>query len=165
MNVPQERDSPGRRSLNERQTREPDLPTRPRAKSTVYASVRAQQPQSLAAALEILSTSPSEGGQGSIGRSFHDERSTVENGSNGYATDTPSTPPKRRVHNPPPSPSRPIPETPKSRPTVGGKAISGPILNPSEAIHIWVSIPLSNNLIPENSCDVPDEPCQEQGQW
>lgn len=136
LNVPQDRDSPGRRSLNERQSREPDSPTRPRAKSTVYTSVRAQQPQSLAAALEILSTSHSDGGQGCIGRSFIGG-STVESGSNGYATDTPSTPSKRRVQNPPPSPSRPIPETPKFRPTVGGKAISGPILNPSEAIHKW----------------------------
>lgn len=131
--MPHEKDSPGRKSQNERQTREADSPTRPRAKSTAYTSVRPQQPQSLAAALEILSTSHSESGHGSIRRAFNDE-STVESGSNEYMTvdDTQSTPSKRRALNAPPSPSRPIPETPKFRPLVGGKPISGPILNPGE---------------------------------
>ncbi|KAF8973177.1 hypothetical protein BDZ97DRAFT_1912748 [Flammula alnicola] len=132
LTVPREEDSPGRKSQShEQQLRAPESPPRSRSKSSSYTSHRPQQPQSLDAALEILSTSRSESGHGSIQKSLI-EGSTVESINIGYGSSTderPATPSKRRIRDAPPSPSRPIPETPKHRPTVGGKGISSPILN------------------------------------
>ncbi|KAF8200735.1 hypothetical protein BJ912DRAFT_921356 [Pholiota molesta] len=137
LSVPTDNDSPGRRSRNEPPTRDPESPTRPRSKSSTYTSHRAQKPQSLAAALEILSTSHSESGHGTIPKHFN-ETSTIESyniGSVLSKDDLLLTPMMSRIRDVPPSPSRPVPETPKHRPTVGGKGISGPILNPGRDNH------------------------------
>lgn len=134
LRVPKDNDSPSRRSRNEPPTRDPESPIRPRSKSSTYTSHRAQEPQSLAAALEILSTSHSESGHGTIPKHFT-ETSTIESyniGSNLSKDDLLLTPTKSRIRDVPPSPSRPVPETPKHLPTVGGKGISSPILNPGE---------------------------------
>lgn len=104
----------------------PELISRARSKSSSYTSHRLQPPQSLDAALEIL-TSQSDRG--------HTQKSITEDWTStnqdlSSLDDIPTTP--SRPKNPrdfPPSPSRPVPDTPIHRPTVGGKAISGPILN------------------------------------
>ncbi|KAF8160909.1 hypothetical protein B0H34DRAFT_795758 [Crassisporium funariophilum] len=129
LKVPEEQDSPGRKSLHsEQQSQTPETIPRARAKLSSYTSHRPQQPQSLDAALEILSTSQSETGHS---KKFLMDDSSAASTTHGYGSsndDFPSTP-SRRHRDIPPSPSRPIPETPKHRPTVGGKGISNPILN------------------------------------
>ncbi|KDR75311.1 hypothetical protein GALMADRAFT_249333 [Galerina marginata CBS 339.88] len=122
-------DSPERKSQNSEQTsRSQDSVSRARSKS--YTSHRPQPPQSLHAALEILSTSHSDSGHSSVQKSFQDDSANASS-FHGYAStdEMPSTPSRRHNRESPASPSRPIPETPKHRPTVGGKGISSPILN------------------------------------
>ncbi|KAF9476361.1 hypothetical protein BDN70DRAFT_882529 [Pholiota conissans] len=138
LTLPTDDDSPGRRSRTEHTTRNPDSPTRPRSKSSTYTSHRAQKPQSLAAALEILSTSHSESGHNSFQKPSNDA-STIESFSLGSVVskdDLLLTPSKSRSRDAPPSPSRPVPQTPKHRPTVGGKGISSPILNPAATLQM-----------------------------
>ena len=104
----------------------PELISRARSKSSSYTSHRLQPPQSLDAALEILSSQSDRG---------HTQKSITEdwtstNQDHSSLDDISATP--SRSKNPrdiPPSPSRPVPDTPIHRPTVGGKVISGPILN------------------------------------
>lgn len=102
----------------------PELLTRTRSKSSSYTSHRLQPPQSLDAALEILT---SQSDQGNAQKSITEDWTSTNQGHSSLE-DIPATP--SRLKNPrdiPPSPSRPVPDTPA--PTVGGKAISGPILN------------------------------------
>ena len=88
-----------------------------------YTSHRLQPPQSLDAALEIL-TSQSDRG--------HTQKSITEDwtstNQDHSSLDENSVTPSRSK-NIPPSPSRPVPDTPVDQPTVGGKVISGPVLN------------------------------------
>lgn len=102
----------------------PELLSRARSKSSSYTSHRLQPPQSLDAALEILT---SQSDQGHAQKSITEDWTSTNQGHSSL-DDIPATP--SRAKNPrdiPPSPSRPVPDTPI--PTVGGKAISGPILN------------------------------------
>lgn len=133
--VPKESESPPRRSLHS------SGPDKRRQQSTSPDSLRSkpyvpQAPQSLGAAVEILSTSQSDslhGGDAAFKSANEDSfmDSSILGSLSEYRTsedDMPSTP-LRRTRDIPPSPSRPVPDTPKNRPTVGGKGISGPILN------------------------------------
>ncbi|KAF5388857.1 hypothetical protein D9757_005647 [Collybiopsis confluens] len=107
----------------------PGPPNRARSKSSSYVSRKPTQPQSLNAAVELLATSQSEGGQlPKINTSPKSSRS-----SSGSANTTPKL-------NVPPSPHRnripSLPNTPSHRNgrnvsgvTVAGKGISAPILN------------------------------------
>jgi hypothetical protein len=121
-----------------------DSISRARAKSSTYVSHRPQYPQSLNAAMELL-TSHSDSGHGSSPRSPTSPSSIATGSSsqhgNGNLTVNvqPSTPTKGKKQSVPLSPRRPIPATPNggnfwagrstSTPTVGGKGISGPIPN------------------------------------
>ncbi|KAJ6495627.1 hypothetical protein C8R47DRAFT_1115791 [Mycena vitilis] len=93
-----------------------DSSPRTRSKSSSYVSHRPPQPQSLNAAIELLTSSQSESGHG-----------------DGSKLAIPSTP-TRGKNKPPPSPRRPIPPTPTSRSTsapnvAGRRLISAPKLN------------------------------------
>ena len=102
----------------------PELITRARSKSSSYTSHRLQPPQSLDAALEIIT---SQSDYGHAQKSITEDWTSTNQGHSSL-DDVPATP--SRLKNPrdiPPSPSRPVPDTPI--PTVGGKTISGPILN------------------------------------
>jgi hypothetical protein len=133
--VPKESESPPRRSLHssgpDKRRQQSTSPDSSRSKSYVP-----QAPQSLGAAVEILSTSQSDsppGGDTTYKSANEDSflDSSILGSLNEYRSsddDMPSTP-IRRTRDIPPSPSRPVPDTPKNRPTVGGKGISGPILN------------------------------------
>ncbi|KAF5385859.1 hypothetical protein D9615_002353 [Tricholomella constricta] len=115
--------------------------SRARAKSSSYISHRPQQPQSLNAALEKISTSRSDSGHGSSPKSPTSFSSKTTRSSGQYDHGRrplvePSTPIKGKAgRNAPLSPRRPIPAAPTSGarsvsgPTVGGKGISGPIPN------------------------------------
>ncbi|KAF9467343.1 hypothetical protein BDZ94DRAFT_1287753 [Collybia nuda] len=122
----------------------PDSISRARAKSSSYVSHRPQPPQSLNAAMELL-TSHSDSGHGSSPKS-PTSPSSIGTGSssrhdhgNPVVTLQPSTPTKGNKQVVPLSPRRPIPATPNggsfwsgrsaSAPTVAGKGISGPIPN------------------------------------
>lgn len=112
-----------------------DYVGRARSKSSSYTSHRPQQPQSLHAALEMLSTSHSDSGHTSQLRSPN-VASSISDSSMAYGQvhsgeDVPSTPSRSRGKRDfPPSPQRPIPSVPNQRaPTVGGKGISSPIIN------------------------------------
>ncbi|KAJ3517629.1 hypothetical protein NLJ89_g368 [Agrocybe chaxingu] len=133
LTVPKEKDSPGRKvSGTPQQSYSPDSISRARSKSSTYTPHKAQQPQSLDAALEILSSPPSDSGHGaSLHQKSATETSMAASSVNGrsYSTDEPTTPTRRRQREVPPSPSRPVPETPKHQATVGGKGISSPVLN------------------------------------
>ncbi|PPQ77223.1 hypothetical protein CVT25_011069 [Psilocybe cyanescens] len=124
LTVPKISDSPGRRSQNTEQSRPPDSTSRARPKA--YTSHRPPPPQSLHAALEFLTTSNiSDNG-------VQDDSTNAASSLHGYGSssdEVPATPSKKQNRDIPPSPSRPIPEAPKHQPTVGGKGISGPILN------------------------------------
>lgn len=105
---------------------------RARSKSSSYTSHRPQQPQSLHAALEIISTSHSDSGHTSqlrsltVASSISD--SSMAHGQVHSGKDIPSR--SRGQRDFPPSPQRPIPSVPHQRvPTVGGKGISSPIIN------------------------------------
>ena len=114
----------------------PELISRARSKSSPYTSHRLQPPQSLDAALEILS---SQSDRGNAQKSITEDWTSTNQGHSSL-DDIPTTP--SRLKNPrdfPPSPSRPVPDTPI--PTVGGKAISGPILN--HGIHFITDILLT----------------------
>ncbi|KAH9485197.1 Rho GTPase-activating protein 39 [Psilocybe cubensis] len=125
LTVPKLNDSPGRRSQsNNEHSRSPDSSARTRSKG--YTSHRSPPPQSLHAALEILTT-PSNSENGAQDGSTNAASSVHGYGSS--SDEVPSTPSKRHNRDIPPSPSRPIPGTPKYQPTVGGKGISSPILN------------------------------------
>ena len=128
LSVPKENDSPTCRSENGTQpTRSTESPTRSKAKQP-YTSHRPPPPQSLDAALEKLSTSPS---RITIQTSSQDDNFSNASTSHGYGSsdEMPPSPSKRSLKDIPPSPSRPIPETPKYQATVGGKTISAPIMN------------------------------------
>jgi hypothetical protein len=102
----------------------PELLSRARSKSSSYTSHRLQPPQSLDAALEILT---SQSDQGHAPKSITEDWTSTNQGHSSL-DDFPSTPLRtKNSRDIPPSPSRPVPDTPI--PTVGGKAISGPILN------------------------------------
>ena len=132
LTVPKEHDSPGRQSTGSGKgsSHNSDSISRARSKSSNYTAHRPQQPQSLNAALQILTTSPSEGGHGGLSPRSPSEGSIVgstnEYGSSG---DEISTTTSRRLRDIHPSPSRPLPDAPKNQPTVGGKGISAPVLN------------------------------------
>lgn len=119
----------------------PDSISRARSKSSSYVSHRPQPPQSLNAAMELL-TSHSDSGHGSSPKSPSSIRtgSRSLHGHGGPMVNVqPSTPTKAKKQGVPPSPRRPVPATPTggnfwsgrsaSAPTVAGKGISGPILN------------------------------------
>ncbi|KAJ7124972.1 hypothetical protein C8R44DRAFT_914333 [Mycena epipterygia] len=114
----------------------PDSSPRARSKSSSYVSHRPPQPQSLNAAVEMLTSSQSESGHGSS-----KYLPTATNSSIGHEMPKlviPSTP-GRDKSKPPPSPRRPIPATPTggsmwnsrsaSAPSIAAKGISAPILN------------------------------------
>lgn len=117
----------------------PELLSRARSKSSSYTSHRLQPPQSLDAALEILT---SQSDLGHAQKSITEDWTSTNQGHSSL-DDIPAT--SSRLKNPrdiPPSPSRPVPDTPV--PTVGGKAISGPILN--HGIHFYYGSHLYINL-------------------
>ena len=121
LSVPKEKDSPRRTEQSlDYHSHPPESISRARSKS--YTSHRLQPPQSLDAALEILS-SQSDRGHGQ--KSFTDDWAT----SHSSLDEIPVTPRSGSPRDIPPSPSRPIPDTPIHRPTVGGKCISSPIIN------------------------------------
>ncbi|KAJ7128940.1 hypothetical protein C8R43DRAFT_1026437 [Mycena crocata] len=116
----------------------PDSSPRARSKSSSYVSHRPPQPQSLNAAVEMLTSSQSESGHGSSKHHPTSTSSSVRPRSSKLVipSSTPSTP-TRDKSKPPPSPRRPIPATPTgmwnsrsvSVPSVAHKGISAPILN------------------------------------
>ncbi|KAJ7594657.1 hypothetical protein C8J56DRAFT_444915 [Mycena floridula] len=116
----------------------PESSPRARSKSSSYVSHRPAQPQSLTAALEILtSASQSESG--------HTSTQPSESSSRPHITiSVPSTPTQSKLKRDiPPSPRRPIPATPDgtrkrnvSAPMVSGKQISGPILNHAATLNM-----------------------------
>ncbi|KAJ7039153.1 hypothetical protein C8F04DRAFT_1087289 [Mycena alexandri] len=103
----------------------PDSSPRARSKSSSYVSHRSPQPQSLNAAVEMLTSSQSESGHGYTATS-----SSTDDGAPKLVI--PSTPTRSKV---PPSPRRPIPATPTgysrsaSAPSVAHRGISAPKLN------------------------------------
>lgn len=112
------------------QTPSPESSPRSRSKTTLYAAPKIKQAQSLDAAIEILSHPPSENGDifNQSGMSGSSLAPSSTYGHSSISDDIPSTP-RRQNREIPPSPSRPVPEPPQHRPTVGGKGISAPILN------------------------------------
>lgn len=135
LSIPKEQDLPA--SVEHPPDTHSDPPesiSRARSKSSSYTSHRLQPPQSLDAALEIISSQSDRG---------HSQKSTTEDWTmastnhehSSSLDEIPVTPTKSR--NPRdilPSPSRPVPDAPAHRPTVGGKGISSPILN--HGIHL-----------------------------
>jgi hypothetical protein len=104
----------------------PELISRARSKSSSYTSHRLQPPQSLDAALEILS---SQSDSGHAQKSITEDWTSTNQG-HSSVDDISATPfMSKNPRDIPPSPSRPVPDTPIHQPTVGGKSISGPILN------------------------------------
>ncbi|KAJ7647566.1 hypothetical protein FB45DRAFT_733340 [Roridomyces roridus] len=101
----------------------PDSSPRARSKSSSYVSHRPPPPQSLSAAVELLTSTQSESGHGS---KYTDAASSLGRGTTKLAI-PPSTP-TREKGKAPPSPRRPIPATPTGR-GVSGRTISSPILN------------------------------------
>ncbi|EAU91559.2 hypothetical protein CC1G_02048 [Coprinopsis cinerea okayama7 len=97
--------------------------------SSSYSPVRAQQPQSLHAALEKLNVSQSEGphSPSPSAKGFLSE-STRSYDHDSTPSHSPPASVRTRSRDIPPSPSRSVPPTP-SGPTVGGKNISKPVLN------------------------------------
>ena len=130
----------------------PELISRARSKSSSYTSHRLQPPQSLDAALEILSSQSDRG---------HTQKSVTEDWTStnqGYSSLDDISASPSRSKNPrdiPPSPSRPVPDTPIHQPTVGGKVISGPILN--HGIH-FITHSLLKSLILLCSRNLTNEP-------
>ncbi|KAJ7502843.1 hypothetical protein B0H11DRAFT_1906678 [Mycena galericulata] len=116
----------------------PDASPRARSKSSSYVSHRPPQPQSLNAAVEMLTSSQSENGHSSskFPPTATNSLSSVAHGAAKLVI--PSTP-TRDKSKAPPSPRRPIPATPSggpawnsrsvSVPPIAGRAISAPILN------------------------------------
>jgi len=127
LSIPKEQDLSGRTEQSQ-DYHSNTAESIPRARSKSFTPHRLQPPQSLDAALEILSSQSDRGhGQKSMTEDW-----TIGSTSHGHSSldeisVTPSKP--RSTRDIPPSPSRPIPDTPSHRPTVGGKGISGPILN------------------------------------
>lgn len=126
MFIPKEQDisSKPEQALNP-YSHPPELVPRARSKSSSYTSHRLQPPQSLDAALEILS---SQSDRGHAPKSITDDWTSTNQGHSSL-DDIPTTPSKLKNRDIPPSPSRPVPDTPIHQPTVGGKSISGPIIN------------------------------------
>ena len=153
LSIPKEQD------LSRSAEQTPDYHSRPpesisRARSS-YTSHRLQPPQSLDAALEILSSSPSDRGHGQ--KSITQDWAIASTSPGHSSDDTPVTPSRSRSSRDiPPSPSRPIPNTPISRPTVGGKGISGPILN--HGIPHITDPSLYNFMSLLRSCNLTNEP-------
>lgn len=118
-----------------------DYNGRARSKSSSYTSHRPQQPQSLHAALEMISTSHSDSGHTSQPRSLN-VASSISDSSMAYGQvhsgeDSPSTHSRSRGKRDfPPSPQRPIPSVPQRVPTVGGKGISSPIMNHAATLEL-----------------------------
>jgi hypothetical protein len=131
----------------------PDASPRARSKSSSYVSHRPPQPQSLNAAVELLTSSQSESGHGSL--------STAPSSPKTPKLIIPSTP-TRDKSKPPPSPRRPIPATPTSRsasaPTVAGKVISGPKLNHGKSCFTLSTYYVRTDV---SSCDNGHESSQE----
>lgn len=131
---PRSKDSPvGKTSPNGVSSSESS--PRLRSKSSSYVSHRPPQPQSLSAAVEMLTSSQSESGDGLVRKQASESASS----SRPHVTITPPLPTpsqekgKRDV---PPSPRRPIPALPNgtrtrnvSSPMFTAKEISAPILN------------------------------------
>ncbi|KAG6866661.1 hypothetical protein C0991_000771 [Blastosporella zonata] len=114
-------------------SRAPDSISRARAKSSSHISHRLQQPQSLTAALEKISTSYSDSGHGeSSPKSLTSVSSKLTGSSAQYEQDGTQGKPSSPIS---PSPRRPVPAAPNDKgrktsgPTVGGKGISNPIPN------------------------------------
>ncbi|KAJ7690652.1 hypothetical protein B0H17DRAFT_1064302 [Mycena rosella] len=117
----------------------PDSSPRARSKSSSYVSHRPPQPQSLNAAVEMLTSSQSESGHGSSNHLPTTKTSSSVGHGGPKLVIPPSTPTRDNKGKHPPSPRRPIPATPSggsmwnsrsaSAPSVAGKGISSPILN------------------------------------
>ncbi|KAG5638803.1 hypothetical protein H0H81_010032 [Sphagnurus paluster] len=129
-----------------------------RSKSSSYISHRPQQPQSLNAALEKITTSHSDSGHGSSPRSPASASSLNTRSSSQYERSALSIDPATSASAKPlPSP-RPIPAFPTtngrsiSGPTVGGKGISAPI--PNHAATLQMS-PVKNRA---NGQPIPVQP-------
>ena len=136
--------SPNGKSSSNGRANNSDSITRTRSKSSPYVSHHPPQPQSLNAAVEMLTSSQSEGGHGSIQSQLTSEMNGISN-LHGHDKVTvnlppPSTPTKEKgKRDVPPSPRRPIPAVPSagnfwsgrstSASTFAGKEISGPVLN------------------------------------
>ncbi|KAF5326614.1 hypothetical protein D9611_000081 [Ephemerocybe angulata] len=120
-----------------------DSSLRGKQKSTSYASHRPQQPQSLDAALEKLELEQHSGSQSD--KDKEQQSSPRQNPALHYLSDSTnyelypsdtSPPGSLRVKSRdiPSSPSRPVPTAPAA--TVGGRAISGPILNHAATLQL-----------------------------
>lgn len=123
---PKEKTSPNGKPRPNGDASYPDSSPRARSKSSSYVAHRPPPPQSLNAAVELLTSSQSESGHG-----------TTQNGSiSGPKLVIPSTPSREKGKHPP-SPRRPIPATPSggwnsrsaSAPMIAGREISAPKLN------------------------------------
>ncbi|KAJ6558505.1 hypothetical protein DFH09DRAFT_1163029 [Mycena vulgaris] len=135
---PKEKGSPsGKPRLNADASYPDSSPRRARSKSSSYVSHRPPQPQSLNAAVEMLTSSQSESGHGSS--NYLPTTTSTSVGHRGPKLAIPPSTPTRDKSKPPPSPRRPIPATPTggsmwnsrsaSAPSIAGKGISSPILN------------------------------------
>ncbi|KAJ7718003.1 hypothetical protein DFH07DRAFT_337391 [Mycena maculata] len=105
----------------------PDSSPRARSKSSSYVSHRPPQPQSLNAAVEMLTSSQSESGHSSSKYPPTATGSSVGHG--GPKLVIPPSTSTRDKTKAPPSPRRPIPATPTGRSMSAGRTISAPILN------------------------------------
>lgn len=130
-----EKDSPPGKSHPSR-SHTPDSVSRSRSKSSSYVTHRPPPPQSLNAAVEMLTSSHSDGGHGSSQKqSSIGETSLVEQSPISVKVPQDVFNDTKNKRDVPPSPRRPIPATPHVRsrfpsaPTVAGKGISGPIPN------------------------------------
>jgi hypothetical protein len=153
--------SPTVKSSPNGKTNNLDSVARTRSKSSPYASRRSPQPQSLNAAVEMLTSSQSEGGHESIQSQLTNETtgtSSLHEHDKITVSVWPSSTPtwekgKRDV---PPSPRRPIPAVPSggnfwsgrsaSAATLAGKEISGPVLNHGECRDFRSSSPCGTVL-------------------
>ncbi|KAF8893932.1 hypothetical protein BD779DRAFT_1504325 [Infundibulicybe gibba] len=131
---PQQRSGPNGKNLDVN-TGTADSLSRARSKSSPYISHRPPQPQSLNAAVELLS-SHSDSGHGSTLKSTTSGSSSSHGGV--AVNIQPCSPTKANgKHQVPPSPRRPIPSLPgvhfwstrSASPNIAGKEISGPMLN------------------------------------
>ncbi|KAF9564759.1 hypothetical protein CPC08DRAFT_228969 [Agrocybe pediades] len=134
LQVPNDREPKSHNGDQLNNTQSSDSPPRSKSKQS-YTSHRSPAPQSLDAALEKLSTSPS--AQSTSSKiSIQTSNPDHFHGSTSSSEEMPPTPSRRSTKDIPPSPTRPIPSPPTNRPTVGGKLISSPILNPAATIQM-----------------------------
>lgn len=168
--APKENGSPNGKSHLSANSSHADSISRARAKSSPYVAHRSPQPQSLNAAVEMLTSSQSESCHDSSAmRSYTSTSSSTDGHRRVTLIIPPATPTKGGKNSVPPSPSRPIPSVPNgkgwsgsrstSAPTVAGKLISSPKINYSEYSYSWTR-PVAQCRGVLISCDLANEPSE-----